>query len=50
MKKANVLKNPTRITDLSFDDLYEEISSDWELKAERLQARRWHELKHKLTA
>ncbi len=48
MKKANVLKNPTRLTDLSFDDLYEEISSDWELKAERLQVRRWQELKHKM--
>lgn len=47
MKKANILKNPTRVSDLKFEDLYEEISSDWELKAERLQARRWQELRRK---
>lgn len=49
MKKANILKNPTRVSDLSFEELFEEISSNWELKAERLQARRWQELKHRLT-
>lgn len=43
MKKFKILTNPTK-RDLSFDDLYEDIASDWELKAERLQTRRWRKL------
>jgi hypothetical protein len=47
MKKRKIVTKPTRVTELrSFDDLYEDISSDWELKAERLQARRWRKLRH----
>lgn len=45
MKKHKILSKPTRVSDLSFDDLYEELSSDWELKAERLQVRRWRKLR-----
>lgn len=45
MKKTNVAKNVTVRDVASFADFYEEISSDWELKAERLQHRRWQKLK-----
>lgn len=45
MKKWKLLTQPTRLSDLSFDDLYEDITSDWELKAERLRARRWRKLR-----
>lgn len=48
MKKTNVAKNLSVRDAMSFTDLYEEISSDWELKAEQLQHRRWRELKRKL--
>ena len=40
MKKLKIISKPTRKTELSFEDLYDEISSDWELKAERLLNRR----------
>lgn len=48
MKKFKVLSKPTRLSELSFEELYDEMSNDWELKAERLQARRWRKLKHQL--
>ena len=48
MKKFKILTKPTRVNDLSFDELYENFSNEWELKAERLQARRWRKLKHQL--
>lgn len=32
---------------LSFDQLYKEISQNWESKAKQLQDRRWHHI-HKL--
>jgi hypothetical protein len=46
MKKFKILSTPARVSDvMSFDDLYDEMSSDWELKAERLQTRRWKKLR-----
>lgn len=48
MKKFKILTKPTRVKDLSFDEMYENFSSEWELKAERLQARRWRKLKQQL--
>ena len=48
MKKDRILTQPTRVSELSFDELYDDISSDWEIKAERLQHRRWRKLKHQL--
>jgi|GEM_PF-4198883 len=36
----------TRHSDLSFDDMYYEISHDWRRKAQALQIRRWRILKH----
>lgn len=48
MKKAIVAKNLSVRDVQNFSQLYDEISSDWELKAERLQNRRWRELKRKM--
>lgn len=45
MKKTKVAKNITVEDALGFDDLYDDISSNWQLKAERLQKRRWQALK-----
>lgn len=49
MKKYTILSKPTRVSDvMSFDDLFDEMSSDWELKAERLQTRRWKKLRQQM--
>lgn len=41
MKKTNnLLKNANRMSTQNFDDLYDEISNDWELKAQKLRHRR----------
>jgi hypothetical protein len=48
MKKFKILSKPTRVSDLSFDDLYEDTDVSWQVKAERLQARRWRKLKHQM--
>lgn len=48
MKKGKILTQPMRVSDLSYDELYDDISSDWEIKAERLQHRRWRKLKQQL--
>lgn len=47
MKKPKVLTTPTRVTDMNFDDYYDD-TDDWRQKADRLQARRWRKLKHQL--
>jgi len=36
------------VHDLTFEDLYGDISQDWEYKAKRLQARRWRKIKQQL--
>jgi hypothetical protein len=48
MTKFKILTKPTRLSDLSFDDLYDDISSDWELKAKRMQKRRWNKLREEM--
>lgn len=48
MKKFKVISKPTRLSDLRYEDLYDEMSSDWELKAERLQTRRWRKLRQQM--
>ncbi len=40
MKRAHVIARPMRVSDMTFQDLYDEISENWQTKAERLQARR----------
>lgn len=46
MKRQRISIRPGVASDYSFDDLYEEISNNWQGKALRLQARRWRALKH----
>ncbi len=48
MKKNKLLTQPTRIADVSFDDLNDGDTDDWRLKAERLQLRRWRKLKQQM--
>jgi hypothetical protein len=48
MKKYKILTNPTRVTDLNFEEMYDDFSGDWELKAERLQTRRWNRIREEM--
>ncbi len=48
MKRLRLIGRPTRLTDLSFDDLYEDIARDWQLRAQELQERRWRKLRREL--
>ncbi len=48
MSRNKILHQPTRVADLSFDELYGDISRDWKLKAEKLRAKRWRRLKQQL--
>lgn len=45
MKRLRIHIKPTRVSDLTFDEFYDEISRDWQHKAEALQIRRWRNLK-----
>jgi hypothetical protein len=48
MKRNKVLTQPTRVSELSFDELYDSIAKDWQQKAEKLRIRRWRRLKQQL--
>ena len=48
MTKRRLIAKPTKIEDIPFEDLYDEISRDWEGKARALQIRRWRALKHEI--
>lgn len=45
MKILRYSNRPVKASEMSFQDLYEEISGNWHQKAERLQARRRRALK-----
>ena len=45
MKQSHRITGPIKVSELTFEDLYQEISQDWQEKAQRLQARRWRMLK-----
>lgn len=45
MSKKIILKNPTRVADLSLDDLYDNFD-DWELKAQKILNKRERQLRH----
>ncbi|HEX5395194.1 MAG TPA: hypothetical protein VFW52_02515 [Candidatus Saccharimonadales bacterium] len=44
--KQKLIKSPTKLNELNFDDLYEEISKDWQSKSHKLQDRRWQQITH----
>jgi len=48
MSRNRILFRPTKNSELTFDELYADISHDWQRKAEALQARRWHALKREM--
>ncbi len=45
-RRHHIIRQATTLSDLSFDDLYEDISDHWREKARRLQARRWRKIKN----
>lgn len=45
MKKKSLISKPIETNTLTFDDLYEDISKNWELKSKQLQERRWKVMK-----
>lgn len=45
MKKIHALTKQTHSADMTFDDLFEDISRDWQHKAQQLQVRRWQHIK-----
>lgn len=47
MRHNKILTRPAQPRHINFDDLYEEISQDWQDKAARLQARRWQHIHQK---
>ena len=49
-KRSNLSRPLTnlRLSDLTFDDLYQDISDNWQDRARRLQVRRWRKIKHQL--
>ena len=48
MSKKSLLSTPTRVSDMTWDKFYDDMSSDWQEKAERLQVRRWKKLKREM--
>lgn len=45
MKKKSLISGPVSTNNLYFDDMYEEFSKNWEIKAKQLQERRWRVMK-----
>lgn len=45
MKKV-IVARPTRNSDLTFEELYDDLNATRELKIRSLQARRWRALKY----
>jgi len=48
MKRLQLLTTPVKVNHAAFDDLYDEISNDWQSRAQKLQIRRWRQLKRQL--
>ena len=47
--KNKIINRPVQLKSVSFDELYEEISTDWQDRGRRLQARRWHMLRRRMS-
>lgn len=45
-RERRLWSRPVDVTDPSFIDLYDEISSNWQEKARKLRIRRMRKLKH----
>lgn len=46
MKKLKILTTPTRFSDLSFDDMYDEASDNREMREEKLRTQALRKFKH----
>ena len=46
--KFYILTRPSKLSDLSLDELEQDEAADWREKSRQLQARRWRKLKHQL--
>ncbi len=45
-RDRRIINHPMSVADSKFMELYDEISSHWREKAQKLQARRWRRLRH----
>lgn len=48
MKRFHIQHLPSKVSDIRFEEYYDELSRDWETKAQKLQARRWRALKRNM--
>lgn len=49
LKKYYILTRPTKLSEMSFDEIDSEYDGqDWREKSRRLQARRWRKIRHQL--
>lgn len=48
IQKTRVRNKSINPLELTFEDLYDDISHDWQEKAMRLRVRRWRKIKHHL--
>ncbi len=47
-RQKSLLREPMHLSDLTFEDLYLDISDNWQEKARKLQVRRWRKLRHQM--
>jgi hypothetical protein len=48
MKKFYILSRPSKLSDLSLDEIENDDGADWREKSRQLQARRWRKIRHQL--
>lgn len=48
IKKYYLIRKPTRLTDLDYEEFYADDYDGWREKSRRMQARRWRRIKHQL--
>ena len=49
LKKYYILTRPTKLSEMSFDEIDSEYDDeDWREKSRRLQARRWRKIRHQV--
>ncbi len=48
VKKYYILSRPSKLSDLSLDEMEADDSSGWREKSRQMQARRWRKIRHQL--
>lgn len=48
MKKKSLISKPVTARSIQFEDMYEDLTRNWELKSKQLQDRRWRLMKRAL--